>query len=210
MSKIRCFLLKPTDRVRVFLRRYTRENTPDCCPASPGKYSSHTARSFIGEETGIYDSEGYLTNGVRPIEARDDPRWPVVCPCGYPFQEEDEWQRFVELVYRREDTGEEMTLSGAPAGAMWEAWWVDRFYVPQGPHNLVVKTPGGDWEIDSQARNCTMSEDRKQEKHHCWIRHGDPPDITVNKEGGPTCQAGAGSIQCGAYHGFLRHGYLED
>ena len=209
MARIRCFLLEPTERVRVALRRYTRDNTPDCCPAYPGKYSYHVALTPIGEETIERDKRGYIANGIKPTEPHDDPRWPTTCPCGYTFQESDEWQHFVEQVYRRADTGEEMTIRDAPAGAMWEAPWLDDMHIPQGKHALMVKTPGGEWCVDGQANNCTMPDDRRQEKHHCWVRHGEPPDVTVDKNG-VTCQAGAGSIQAGSYHGFLRNGYLED
>jgi len=69
---------------------------------------------------------------------------------------------------------------------------------------LWVQTPGGGWCIDSRASNCTMPYDYA---HRCWVRHGEPPDITVDKNG-VTCQAGAGSIQCGSYHGFLQGGVL--
>lgn len=210
MTSIRCFFLEPTGQTSVSLRRYTHNNTPDCCSAHPGKSSYHDTKSFIFNEPVEKDERGYNCNGLKPLPPHDDPRWPTQCKCGYVFQEHDEWQRFTEEVYRRVDTGEEMILSQAPAGAMWYAWWSDRFCTPQGEHNLMVKTPGGDWAIDSQASNCTMPDDRKQERHHCWIRHGTPPDITVSKEGGTTCGAGAGSIQCGSYHGFLRSGYLED
>lgn len=41
----------------------------------------------------------------------------------------------------------------------------------------------------------------------CWVRHGEPPIVTVNKDG-LTCAAGAGSIGIGGgeryYHGFLQ------
>jgi hypothetical protein len=105
-------------------------------------------------------------------------------------------------LYRRMDTGEEISLYEAPPGAMW-------FYyrdISNGdPGVLFVMTPGGEWCVDSQASNCT----RPGEDHKCWIRHGEAPDITVDKNGN-TCAAGAGSIQCGSYHGFLRNGYLEE
>lgn len=74
-----------------------------------------------------------------------------------------------------------------------------------GPH-LCVQTPGGRWVIDSRASNCGLPFDYE---HRCWIRHGDPPAITVDKHG-VTCAAGAGSIQCGNYHGFLVDGHLTD
>jgi hypothetical protein len=116
-----------------------------------------------------------------------------------------------DTLYERIDTGELDILSGFGPGAMWFAPWLDDIYCkPQLEHTLVVKTPGGDWVIDSCARNCTIPDDHKQEKHHCWIIEGTvPPDITVGKNG-PTCGAGAGSIWAGKYHGFLRNGYLEE
>jgi hypothetical protein len=67
-------------------------------------------------------------------------------------------------------------------------------------------TPGGEWIIDSRASNCTMPEDTE---HRCWVRHGEAPDFHVDKNG-KTCNAGAGSIKCGSYHGFLQNGFLTD
>lgn len=112
-------------------------------------------------------------------------------------------------IYRRTDTGEEVNyLSELPAGAMWFADWYEQLFNPQLEFSLIVKTPGGDWHVDQQSSNCTMPEDRQQEKHHCWIIEGEIPNITVSKNG-ITCGAGAGSILIGNYHGFLRNGYLE-
>lgn len=113
-----------------------------------------------------------------------------------------------------------LKLDSLPVGAMWFAPWMDDLYKPQLEHVLVVKTPGGDWCIDGEANNCTMPNKpidgsknrykRYQEDHHCWIIHGTPPEITVDKDG-TTCGAGAGSIgQGNRYHGFLRNGHLVD
>lgn len=101
-------------------------------------------------------------------------------------------------MYRRVDTGEVTSFRDAPAGAMVLFDW-----------GLTVKLPNGrSWNIDGEATNC----DRKGDKsHRCWCRHGTPPNITVDKTpepGGSTCGAGAGSIQAGDYHGFLRGGVL--
>jgi hypothetical protein len=60
------------------------------------------------------------------------------------------------------------------------------------------------WNIDGRARNCTKPADFD---HRCWIPHGEPPMITVDKNG-RTCEAGAGSIDSGTWHGFLRNGEL--
>lgn len=210
MARIKCFLLDPNGRTLVSLRRYRSIKDRNECPGGNGYY--HNASVPIEEEQTEHDEEGRIINGLKPMPSHDDPRWPTQCHyCGYAFQESDEWQREVSTIYRRTDTGEEMTIENAPVGAMWYAPWLDRFHAPQDDRgNLMVKTPGGDWDIDSQCSNCTMKDDRKQEKHHCWVRHGTAPNITVDKQGGPTCAAGAGSIQCGSYHGFLRSGFLED
>lgn len=70
--------------------------------------------------------------------------------------------------------------------------------------HLWVQTPGGSWCIDSRASNCGSPYDYE---HRCWVRHGIPPQITVDKIGA-TCSAGAGSIKCGDYHGFMQNGRL--
>jgi len=69
----------------------------------------------------------------------------------------------------------------------------------------VILPNGIPWDIDSRAGNCALKDDRL---HRCWVRTGEPPDVTVGKSGGPTCAAGAGSIQGGDWHGFLRNGEL--
>lgn len=91
-------------------------------------------------------------------------------------------------------------------GAMWWAAWLPKGWTWDNevePH-LCVETPGGTWNIDSRASNCTQPTDRV---HRCWVRHGVPPVITVDKSG-LTCGAGGGSILCGGWHGFLRAGEL--
>jgi hypothetical protein len=135
---------------------------------------------------------------------------------------------------RRVDTGEVIqrdtyAIMRPPVGAMFWEQYSDDFYKPTGPTDypaslteagrkfpmsstfvfsggpcLCVMTPGGIWRIDTRASNCTMPYDYA---HRCWIRHGEPPNVTVDKAG-VTCAAGAGSIQCDTYHGFLRDGEL--
>lgn len=113
------------------------------------------------------------------------------------------------LRFRRTDTGEEKeSLQEFGVGAMWRALWMRRGYIwtnETEPH-LIVTTPGGDWDIDSRCSNCTLPEDTT---HRCWVRHGEPPNITVDKNG-VTCAAGAGSFapKSGKWHGFLREGHL--
>lgn len=111
-------------------------------------------------------------------------------------------------IYKRSDTGEETTLNAAPVGAIWENTWYEEHGLEEwcGPDgkSFTVRTPGGDWCTDSRASNCTKPDDKI---HKCWCRHGEAPNLTVNKVGN-TCSAGAGSILIGGYHGFLTNGEL--
>lgn len=90
-----------------------------------------------------------------------------------------------------------------PIGAMWDAPWKRR----KGPDGraIYVMIPGNyPWFIDGRCSNCNMMNDTV---HYCWVRHGEPPDLTVDKNG-DTCKAGAGSIDVPGWHGFLRNGFL--
>lgn len=109
-------------------------------------------------------------------------------------------------LYRRSDTGETMTWRDAPVGAIIRATWCEDVpeYCGTDGKSYIVRTPGGDWYIDSRASNCTMKDDNT---HKCWCRHGEAPNFTVDKNC-TTCAAGAGSISIGKYHGFLRGGFL--
>ena len=114
--------------------------------------------------------------------------------------------------FRRVDTGETFEVSREmpmPVGACYAA--DPRYHTArQGEDGryLMVKTPGGLWPIDERASNCTVPDDNE---HRCWIRHGRPEDGTLHVDkNGLTCAAGAGSIVCGNYHGFLHHGHLTD
>ena len=111
------------------------------------------------------------------------------------------------------ETGEERTHNHEwGVGAMWFSYWLWKgasWDNETEPH-LHVRCPNGDgtrdWDIDSRASNCKLPEDRL---HRCWIRHGEPPLITVDKNGF-SCSAGAGSIALPKWHGFLRNGELAE
>lgn len=131
-------------------------------------------------------------------------------------------------LHRRVDTGAAFLLSQAPVGAMWDAAWMAHGDLRTGLDGitLVVRTPGGDWLVDSECNNCTRTQWAPKEidgvlyekvwsgrTHYCWCRHGDPRTglITVNKipePGTETCSAGGGSIQAGNFHGMLEGGEL--
>ncbi len=148
--------------------------------------------TFADGSTKIVDCPGGHSGGEMPAECiRHSPR------------------------YRRVDTGEvKNAIADFGPGAMWDADWLKDSahgahapYFPPGADGriLCVTLPNGhDWVIDSRASNCTLPRDSD---HRCWVRHGSVPQITVDKDG-LTCAAGAGSIQSGDYHGFLRNGEL--
>lgn len=146
--------------------------------------------------------------------------WPTACGCGFEFTRDNSRRSAGgNAAYRRNDTGEIIEhLSQAPIGACWDLeCYRDReffkndghpYWVGEDGRILCVKTPGGDWIIDSRASNCTMKDDMA---HRCWVRHGKPEDGTLHVDkNGKTCSAGAGSIVCGSYHGFLHNGHLTD
>ena len=123
--------------------------------------------------------------------------------------EDKTWSPHACIVkYVRLDTNEEKAnWHDFGPGAMIRACWLPKninWDNETEPHLYVICPNGHVWDIDSRASNCGSPNDRL---HRCWIRHGVPPNITVDKNG-QTCSAGAGSIQCGDYHGFLRNGEL--
>lgn len=100
------------------------------------------------------------------------------------------------------------TSSGRPEPG--DLYWTDHSDVHacrywdncDGRHLHAVLPTGRTWDVDSRANNCGSPDDRL---HRCWVRHGDPPAVHVDKDG-LTCSAGGGSIAVEGYHGFLHHG----
>jgi len=202
---LKCFVLEATTTARREFRRYVPSSRQQSsCPLNGGYHDASAPFSDVEAEQ---QPNGYYRipdDDMPPKEAWAG--WPTHCACGYEFVEDDEWQVFGELLYRRGDTGELTTLRSAPPGALWRSTWLEHQPHWCGPdgQSWHCKTPGGDWHIDGRASNCTMPDDWE---HRCWVRHGVAPDFTVDKEG-RTCAAGAGSIMAGSYHGFLRNGHL--
>ncbi len=95
----------------------------------------------------------------------------------------------------------------AMPGAMWiETHEPGRCYARwsncDGRHLVCILPDGSFWDVDSRASNCASPQETT---HRCWVRRGIPPRVTAGKDG-PTCAAGAGSIQ--GHHGW--HGFLDD
>lgn len=122
--------------------------------------------------------------------------------------EREDGSSFTRSVWKRTDTGEKGILASFPPGAIWRAYWYEDVQELTGfdGKSYVCKTPGGDWLIDGRASNCGRPDDYG---HKCWCRHGEAPNLTVDKIG-DTCSAGAGSISQPGYHGFLKNGVLEE
>lgn len=191
-------MIEPTNKFRVSLRRFVWSDKEKC----PLPHGYHDAEIVIGDAA---DYEKAPSCGDK--HDHSDERWPKACACGYQFKDEDQWQWNAHALFERKETGERWTLnSKLPIGAMYNADWMPQPWQGLDGLSLVVMTPGGLWNIDSRANNCTLPNDTV---HKCWCRQGVPPNIDVNKNG-HTCAAGGGSIICGNYHGFLRHGHLED
>lgn len=142
----------------------------------------------------------------------DRQTWPRSCPaCGriFDFDHADLPTRSstTSRQYRNTATGEvARTSRELPPGALYDAyWWHGIRKGPDGRSLVCVLPNGHHWHIDSRASNCGRPDD---DEHRCWVRHGEPPAIHVDKNGN-TCPAGAGSIQSGDWHGFLHHGVLH-
>jgi hypothetical protein len=218
MSEIKCFLLQPLGRDRLWFRRYEAGPCGD-----GGEHSYHNAKILLGD----YDAPE--ANLLRRDPPFGHERWPDRCEkCGHAFSDKAARQLFPSPLYMRA-SGEIMTLQEAPVGAMWHAPWYEGIPSLVGPDGkaLIVRVPENhDWQVDGRASNCDSPckncgvayKDHNKAKlcqkyedanpHKCWIRHGEAPLITVDKRGN-TCNAGAGSIMTDEWHGFLTNGVLK-
>lgn len=216
------FWCEPTGLVRVSLRRFTFGVYPEtddgnkadhvACPAmrvdDRGYQQGHGCSLVILESAPRRMSDdGYYLPW--PVDEFREDQWPTTCEaCGeacadgwYRQANQDEW-------YRADGVGQ-WTQRDLPVGAMFDASWLRKG--PDGIGLMVVCPPGGlgdHWAVDARASNCGLSDD---DDHYCWCRHGNPRSepVTVDKEC-VTCVAGAGSIQTGSWHGFLRSGQLVE
>lgn len=165
-----------------------------------GPYRSyHNAMAHINDELQARVEEVICVSGdVAKFDG--DSRWPIRCDhCGLAVPANATRQLFVERLYD--------TPSGKlePGCLYWAKWYPDDWpFIGNRVHLMAVCPNGEHWDIDGRASNCTLPEDRN---HHCWVRHGEPPEVTVDKNG-KTCSAGAGSIIAGDYHGFLQNGFF--
>ena len=194
---------------KVWLRVYWGDDCPSCVGGRSTGY--HNAQVFLIENDIVNDNE---LGG----DARDhsDKAWPTTCDHFSAQVPEDKLdrelprdQRVHRQVFRKTRFN---TTSGLPEPG--DMFYVDFFHGDDGhcfrwdnctgPHLYVILPNGDEWDVEGRASNCTLPKDRT---HRCWVRHGEPPNVTVDK-GGHTCRAGAGSIGSNDYHGFLQGGTL--
>jgi hypothetical protein len=158
----------------------------------------HNAHKFLKD---VMVKEAW-TEGGNP-EDYPESEWNRVCEsCGAVAPETGiNKQVFHQRLYN--------TTSGSPEpGDMYYNDWLPKDYYwdnHSGLYLTVILPNGREWNIDSRASNCGLPEERT---HRCWVRHGEPPNITVDKNG-HTCNAGAGSIWVDDYHGMLQNGQFN-
>lgn len=194
---IRCHLLEPAPVARVSLRRYCPSDG-EACSVNPMGYHSVSVDVEV-PLVWIEDGKRIAGRGmVLTEEWRADSRWPKACPCGRAFLVSDRWQRTVNQLWRRADTGALVDLDDAIKGnphpdfwgAMYHAWWHDRSWPGPDGRCVAVITPAGEWVIDAPSSNGGTP----------WRRTGELPDVTATP-----------SIHFpGRYHAHLRDGVLSD
>ncbi len=188
-THITCFLIEPAPLAVEALERGS--DLPCAHDSSPNK--THFASQIIEDQT-TFMVDAWGASLLPSDELKQDPRWPVRCLCGYPFQPSDRWVHRYTRLFKKVDEDHLLLLAQAPAGAMWFAdWYPDAWKGPDG-RTLVVRTPGGDWIIDGPSWNNGVETHPKP-----WTRAGRPPIITVIP-----------SINQPTYHGWLRCGVLEE
>lgn len=179
---------------RFFLRIYWGEG---CKP-----YGCHNATKHLGDTDIVNDNDSF----GKPEDYKPED-WAKVCDhCGEPVPETLEfWHQKQVRSKRLYDTPSRLLEAG---NLHYVSYYPDNMFWDNhtGPHLICTLPNGNEWNIDSRASNCSLPEDRL---HRCWVRHGEVPNIHVDKEG-LTCTAGAGSILSGDFHGFLHNGELTN
>lgn len=204
MSDIQCFVMEESGLYDVQLRVY---EMGDCVSGY------HETIKSLGHKPAVELDNYSEVHGSPVIDctnadtARYQDQWPDTCSCGFKFTAGASRQYHPKQLWKHGVTGELVLRRDFQPGALFRLRYMEdhKHWCGSDGKSWAVITPGGEWNIDSRASNCTMPEDNV---HKCWCRHGEAPNFTVDKQG-LTCQAGAGSIITGSYHGFLRGGKLE-
>jgi hypothetical protein len=205
--------IDPCEQCGTHVQKTSLKTCPNCLGGGHAGY--HDGTTLIADLIGDFDVIPTGSSLFGEKESFSADRWPTKCNhCGAPVPANEvltqvgqegflvNHQVFVKRLYDSPSGDVE------PGDLHWLKWH-DAGECPywdncDGLH-LNARVPNGDhWDITSRASNCTMKNDRQ---HRCWVLHGRPEDGTVHVDkAGVTCQAGAGSIQTGSWHGFLHNG----
>jgi hypothetical protein len=169
--------------------------------ACPGPRAHHLGRRHLIDSPRLDDE----AVGGMP-DHHPDASWPPHCDgCQAPAPPEAAREIERRRLYD--------TASGdpEPGDLYWADWFgcearggrcVHGWTNCDGVHLLAVLPSGELFDLDGRASNCNQPHETL---HRCWVRHGQPPRITVDKRG-LTCGAGGGSIAAFEFHGWLRDG----
>ncbi len=227
MSEVKLRYLVPVGtRARLAVRWYDKAT-----PCGDSRSLWHQAEGdTLGDTPNVHDDH---IGGV-PSEYPDD-RWPtncercgaaalmpvplVPCECGCGELARPDGTKLDRYIQRSmlwgTPDGTHVSESFEPGDCYYATWYACAGgtcvwgWTNCDNRHLIVILPNRDpWDTNGRASNCTKRDDTT---HRCWCVHGDPNKgelITIDKSG-ETCNAGAGSIQSGGYHGMLTNGILR-
>lgn len=196
--------------LRVYWDVYDGDKAGNTCPNSLGLGSAgyHNGMIHLADSSQL---EEWTLGG----DGKDYPlaRYPSKCDhCGAvappPVATLGVGTRTVTYHILRKRLYSSITGQPEPGDLFWETWQhkPERIWCEwdncDGRHLVAILPNGHQWNIDGRASNCTMKDERT---HRCWVRHGEPPAIHVDKSG-HTCGAGGGSIDAHGWHGHLHNG----
>lgn len=202
MNPIRCTFWKTTGQVRRFLTVCATGEDPKWTKDCRGT-DAHRAELYLDIIPDVREADG--CHPYWPEELIAPNAWPRQCDaCGvlfdsFPVRSDMRWRVYRHIMPRivMTDGSQFFTVDKMPVGAMWEVephkaiegsvYWRQR----GGGMMLLVRTPGGDWNLD-----------RPSHGGKGWERTGVPPDVTAQ----PSCQCDPPS----GWHGWLKDGILSD
>lgn len=196
MTGIALFIVQPTGRCRLSLRRFRHRDQP------AGHF--HDASVVIDEDASVTPDR---PDGTKPVTdhrvPHDDPRWPTACACGYEFAicdcgqpgcvAEDSWQ--VNELDWHAGGGQRFAWGvgswDGPPGAVMRTLWRDvagrppawHICLPNGTWWNTNDRSSGDgnqigpyWDVTGTAPLITVSpsiNDQGSRPWHGWIRNGE-------------------------------------
>lgn len=209
--------------MRAVLRVFWGDDCADCIGSGSKGYHNAEIHLVDSNRIGDFDLGGSPSDHPEQCWPRAcdhcsapvPPTTKIPCMCGDPNCSAVRTTPSRQVHHRR--------MYSTPSGevidrpAIGDAWLADWWHHDDGScgiwsncdgKHVIVKLPGGvEFDAMSRASNCTMKDDRS---HRCWRVHGNletGAGLTFDKNG-LTCNAGAGSIQLGNWHGYVKQGFI--